>query len=332
MRKPFYCRYHQYVSHGTRDCRAIRRTFHKKISDGTLNLTREQEVQRNPLPQHHIGKATTAVLFNNGADEDEMASSTSMPSAAISVLQRSPTFRILFNQLGLKEELRRTASEALVSIVASFGTHCLTAEAHASQAFLETTNAITFTNEDMEVKHPDHSRLLYIATQINDVHIRNALVDTGASLNLIPTNTLKAAGIPLSRIAGVPIEVFGFVGIHECTIRSIHKPICIPANPTPFDLSEAHYFEATFYDELAPSGEDSTSRHVGILLPDWQDIENNLEIGLSLIKGKRKENVGKPLAVSHSHDVYKSNYQMVVWDIVYDSMRGLAVLSRKVSD
>ncbi|KAL0001026.1 hypothetical protein SO802_014807 [Lithocarpus litseifolius] len=41
MRKPFYCWYHGYVSHGTRDCRAVQRTFHKKISDGTLNLTRE---------------------------------------------------------------------------------------------------------------------------------------------------------------------------------------------------------------------------------------------------------------------------------------------------
>ena len=73
----------------------------------------------------------------------------------------------------------------------------------------------------MEVQHPDHSKPLYIATQINNVHIRRALVDIGASLNLIPTSTLKAARIPFSRIAGAPIEVFGFVGIHECTIGSI---------------------------------------------------------------------------------------------------------------
>ena len=44
MQKPLYCRYRRYVGHGTRDCKAIRRTFHKKISDGTLNLTREQKV------------------------------------------------------------------------------------------------------------------------------------------------------------------------------------------------------------------------------------------------------------------------------------------------
>ena len=192
----------------------------------------------------------------------------------------------------------------------------------------------------MEVQHPDHSKPLYIATQINNVHIRRALVDIGASLNLIPTSTLKAARIPLSRIVGAPIEVFGFAGIHECTIGSIKlvlkvgpifaltkfhvinspisyhallgrpwlhkhklmpstyhqcvkgrfngKPIRIPANTTPFDLSEAHYFE-TFYDELTPSGEDSTSRPVGIPLPSWQDIGNNPEIDMRSFLDQRKK-------------------------------------------
>ena len=73
----------------------------------------------------------------------------------------------------------------------------------------------------MEVQYLDHSKPLYIATQINNVHIRRALVDIGASLNLIPTSTLKAARIPLNRIVGAPIEVFGFARLHECTIGSI---------------------------------------------------------------------------------------------------------------
>ena len=211
----------------------------------------------------------------------------------------------------------------------------------ASQAFLKTTNAIIFADEDKEVQHPDHSRSLYIAAQINDIHIRRALVNTGTLLSLIPTSTLKAARIPLSRIAETPIEVFGFAGIHECTIRNIQlvlkvgpivaltrfhvidspisyhallgrpwlykhklvpstyyqcvkgrfhgKPIRIPANPTPFDLSEAHYFEATFYDELTPSREDSTSRPVGTPLPSWQDIENNPKIDMRPFLDQRKK-------------------------------------------
>ncbi|KAK9997906.1 hypothetical protein SO802_017509 [Lithocarpus litseifolius] len=45
-KKPFYCRYHRY------------------------------EVQQNPLLQYHKGKATIAVLFHIGGDEDEILSST----------------------------------------------------------------------------------------------------------------------------------------------------------------------------------------------------------------------------------------------------------------
>ena len=38
---PHYCHYHQYVHHKTRDCWAFRRMFHKKITNGTLDLTQE---------------------------------------------------------------------------------------------------------------------------------------------------------------------------------------------------------------------------------------------------------------------------------------------------
>ena len=55
---------------------------------------------------------------------------------------------------------------------------------------------------------------------------------------------------------------------HQCVKGRFNgKLIRILANPTPFDVSEAHYFEAAFYDELTPSGEDSTLRPVGIPLP-----------------------------------------------------------------
>ena len=129
-------------------------------------------------------------MIHAGNNEDDMGNSGELPLAAISALQRSPSFHALFNQLGFNEEARKAATEALMSIASDSGTHCLTAEAHASRAFLETTNAITFIDEDMEVQHPDHSRPLHIAAQINDVHIWKALVDTGASLNLVPASTL----------------------------------------------------------------------------------------------------------------------------------------------
>ena len=147
-----------------------------------------------------------------------MGNSGELPPIAISALQRSPALRALFNQLRFNEEARKAATKVLVSIASDSGTHCLTAEAHASRAFLETTNVITFTDEDMEVQHLNHSRPLYVTVRINDVHIRRASVDTGASLNLIPASTLQAAEILLNRITGTPIEMAGFAGMQEHTI------------------------------------------------------------------------------------------------------------------
>ena len=48
------------------------------------------------------------------------------------------------------------ATKSLMSIAANSGMECFTVESHASRVFLETTNAITFTDGDMEVEHPDH--------------------------------------------------------------------------------------------------------------------------------------------------------------------------------
>ena len=146
------------------------------------------------------------------------------------------------------------------------------------------------------------------------------LIDTSASLNLIPASTHKAAEISFNRVTDTPIEMAGFAGMQEYTIGSTqlvlrigpivaltrfhvidlavsyhallrwpwlhrHKlvlstyhqcvkgrfndnPIRIPANHTPFDLSEAHYFEVYFYDEFTPCGEDAMSKPIGTSLPN----------------------------------------------------------------
>ena len=102
------------------------------------------------------------------------------------------------------------ATESLISIAANSGMEYFTVESHASRAFLETTNAITFTDEDMEIEHPDHRRPLYLMAIINGVQVRRALVDTGASLNLIALSTLEAVGLVDRRILGAPMEIKGF--------------------------------------------------------------------------------------------------------------------------
>uniref|UniRef100_A0A2N9IY48 RNA-directed DNA polymerase n=1 Tax=Fagus sylvatica TaxID=28930 RepID=A0A2N9IY48_FAGSY len=120
-------------------------------------------------------------------------------------------------KLGLNPEARTAATEAIMAIAADSGAHCFTAETHASRAFLETTNAVTFTDEDMEVQYPDHRRPLYLSATINEVQVRRALVDNGSCINLIPLSTIQAAEIPQKKIQGAPMEIKGFGGVGEYT-------------------------------------------------------------------------------------------------------------------
>ena len=119
--------------------------------------------------------------------------------------------------MGFRPEARRVAIKSLMSIAANSGVKCFIAESHASQAYLKTNNVITFTDEDMEVEHPDYRRPLYLMATINGVQVRRVLVDTRASLNLITLSTLKAIGLTGRRILRAPMEITGFGGSTELT-------------------------------------------------------------------------------------------------------------------
>ena len=117
----------------------------------------------------------------------------------------------------MNPEACTATTEAIIAIAAESGTHCFTAETHASRAFLETTNAITFIDEDMEVQYPDHRHPLYLSAIINEVQVKCALVDTGSCINLIPLSTIQAVEISQKKIQGAPMEIKGFGGIGEYT-------------------------------------------------------------------------------------------------------------------
>ena len=167
-KNPLFCRIHNYVKHSTKDCWTLHKIFHKKLREGTLELTqKELEVQRNPLPNHKGKGVVDMVIYGNPAKVEEFE--VSFHPSTIRTVQKNPKFRLLVNQLGFRPEARRVAIESLVSIVSDSGMECFTVESHASRAYLETTNAITITNEDMEVEHPDHRRPLYLMATVNGV-------------------------------------------------------------------------------------------------------------------------------------------------------------------
>ncbi|GKU96143.1 hypothetical protein SLEP1_g9414 [Rubroshorea leprosula] len=219
-----------------------------------------------------------------------------------------------------REIARRRATEAIFSIVSEAGGECLNADAHASRAYLESSNVATFTDEDMECE----------------------LVDTGSSFNLIPLSTIIATRIPQRRLVKSPLSIvgsgnssehaLGYIQLelkvdviqsqttfyvidaevsyhillgrpclhqhkivpstyHQCVKGRLNGRVFrISANPLPFDQIETHFVEISFYDELAPSGEAMVSRLGGIVLPAWNDIKDNLDLDLqSVLEQKRQK-------------------------------------------
>ncbi len=81
--------------------------FQTKIKDGTIELSKpQQEVQRNPLPQHGRG-ATAVVIHGNVANLDMDKEEIALSESTIVALQKSPKFLSLFDQLGLGLKLGR---------------------------------------------------------------------------------------------------------------------------------------------------------------------------------------------------------------------------------
>ena len=94
QRETRFYRLHNYVQHPTIECWALCRLVHRRIKEGTLELS-QQEVQRNPLPNHK-GKGVVAVVICADPGKDEKENPT-LHVAAITTLQRNSKFKILFD-------------------------------------------------------------------------------------------------------------------------------------------------------------------------------------------------------------------------------------------
>ena len=89
-RDPRFFRLHNYIQHPTTECLALRRLVYHRIKEGTLELS-QQEVQRNPLPNHKgNGVAAIVICADPGEDEEE---NPALLDTAITTLQRSSKFK-----------------------------------------------------------------------------------------------------------------------------------------------------------------------------------------------------------------------------------------------
>ncbi|GKV07206.1 hypothetical protein SLEP1_g19004 [Rubroshorea leprosula] len=157
-RNPKYCRYHHFVHHVTTDCFSLRRMYHRRVSKGLLEVpNKRQRVDEDPLPRHNQG---TINVFTH-------VESIGASEPIVEFLDNTPSFSV-----------RRRATKAILSITNEAGGECLNAEAHASRAYLESSNVVTFTDEDMEASYLDHRKPFYLSIHINAIDVRRALGDT----------------------------------------------------------------------------------------------------------------------------------------------------------
>ena len=71
-KNPLFYRIHNYVKHFTDDYWTLRKLFHKKLREGTLELTqKEPEVQRNLLPNHKEKGVVAIVIHGTPAEVKE---------------------------------------------------------------------------------------------------------------------------------------------------------------------------------------------------------------------------------------------------------------------
>ena len=72
--------------------------------------------------------------------------------------------------------------------------------------------------------------------------------------------------------------------------------IRIAANPSPFEQAEVHLVETMFYDQWAPSGENSVSKPQGNFMHRWEDVQDDPELDLRELLVRKKKRKEVPVA------------------------------------
>ena len=72
-------------------------------------------------------------------------------------------------------------------------------------AYQEAKDSVTFSNKDLVNRAVDDDRALYVTAFLGASQTKRALIDTGASINILPLPTFDALGIMRERIIPEPM-------------------------------------------------------------------------------------------------------------------------------
>ena len=193
------------------NCYVLRNIFYEKVAKGDL------VIKNGKRADQRMHKPEVAMTFIGCEDlmEEEVKNIASSSAAPMPLQDEEMTLTILQNDkfhaflegMGLRPLARREATLALTQVVEmSWGT--TTSEGSVLQvAYQEIKELVTFSARDLANRAVDGERPLYVTAFLGASQIKRALVDTGASTNILPLLTLDALDIPRERIIREPFQV-----------------------------------------------------------------------------------------------------------------------------
>lgn len=104
-----------------------------------------------------------------------------------------------------------------------------------------------FYERDMQILPSFRNMLLYVIVYVHDVELRQALVDPGSSLIIIPLSPFEVVGIPRDRIVEWPIKLPGLRGMHHLSLAISTSTWILSPYEQPLNFI---YFLSTFYHLL----------------------------------------------------------------------------------
>ena len=230
---PKFCKYHRSIGHPTKYCWTLKKIFNDRVRSGEL-VIENNDVRNNPLPAHNAQRGTANVATHDPGTEREVMPEIEAPEdkvtsvednqdacPAVAALIKTANFRKFFDLLGFNEEARFAAATALTQISEKQYGECSAAQPVRRMANAH-ENAILFTDADMCVKSSNHNRPLYVESMLNGHPVKRTFIDNGASLNIMPMSTFKAAKIDVRRLVKQPISINGFTDRPTDTIGYVN--------------------------------------------------------------------------------------------------------------
>ena len=100
---------------------------------------------------------------------------------------------------------RREAAQALTRVMERNHEVAAIEGSLMQVTYQEVKDSVTFSNKDLVNRVVDGNRPLYVTAFMGASRIKRALMDIGASTNILPLQTFDALGIPRERIILEPM-------------------------------------------------------------------------------------------------------------------------------